>query len=121
MLKIILPWPRRVLWPNGRPHWAAKAEAITAARAAAWEAAILAAWDQGQSSATIDLTRAEIPLEVTFHPSANRRFDKDGAISACKSYFDGLADALGVDDHVFSATPHRGEKVPGGQVVIVIR
>ena len=121
MLKIILPWPPHALWPNAHSLWQARARATLQTHAAAREATILAAWDQGQSSETIDLTRAEIPLEVTFHASTRRRYDKDGAIGACKGYFDGIAEALGVDDHHFSATPHRGEPVPGGQVVIVIR
>lgn len=121
MLTITLPWPPKALWPNAHSIWQARARAMLQTHAAAHEATILAAWDQGQSSETIDLTRAEIPVEVTFHPSINRRYDTDGGISACKGYFDGIAEALGVDDQHFSARPHRGAKVPGGQVVIVIR
>lgn len=121
MLTITLPWPPKPLWPNRKPHWAAKAKAMLETHTTAADATVIAAWDQGQSAETIDLTRDEIPLDVTFHPSANRVYDKDGAISACKGYFDGIAEAMGVDDRHFAATPHRGAKLPGGQVVIVIR
>lgn len=121
MLTVVVPWPPKALWPNRRPFWAAKARALAIAKEQANDAAIVAAWDQGQSAETIDLTRAEIPVTYTFYPPANRRYDLDGALSACKGYQDGLALAMGIDDVKFVPTPRRGERVPGGQVVIEIR
>lgn len=117
MLEVMLPWPPRVLWPNGRPHWASKARAVLAARSCAAEETILAAWAQGQGADTIDLARAEIPVEITFHPPTRAKRDRDNQSAACKSYLDGLADAMGIDDARFVPTPHQGDVRRGGQVV----
>ena len=31
--------------------------------------------------------------------------DKDNALSACKAYFDGIAEAIGVNDNLFDPQP----------------
>lgn len=120
MLEVTLPWPPRVLWPNGRPFWAAKARAVLIARTCAWEETILAAWAQGQGAETIDLTRSEIPIEIVFHPPTRQRRDRDNQSAACKSYLDGLADAMGIDDAKFVPTPRQGDVRRGGQVIFRI-
>lgn len=120
MLTVTLPWPPRVLWSNARPHWAQKARAVLEARELAWEVTLLAAWAQGQSSETIDLTRAEIPVEVIYHQPTRGRRDRDNKQAACKAYFDGIADCLGIDDARFCPTAHQGSVVRGGQVVFRI-
>lgn len=120
MLEIILPWPARPLWPNKRSFWASKARAVLAARTCAWEETLLAAWAQDQSSETIDLSRAEIPVEITFNPPNRIRRDRDNQSAACKAYLDGLADAMGINDTKFVPTPHQGAIVRGGQVIFRI-
>jgi len=57
---------------------------------------------------------------VRFFPPSNRG-DTDGMFSACKSAFDGIADALGVNDRRFSFTIHRCETVKNGAVFIDVR
>jgi crossover junction endodeoxyribonuclease RusA len=120
MLTITLPWPDTVLWPNRRPFWATRARAADAAHEAARDATITSAWDQGQGAETIDLKRAAIPITLIFHPPTRRAHDLDGALSACKGYLDGVAEAMGINDRVFEPTPRRGEVVRGGSVVIQI-
>ncbi len=120
MLEVELPWPPRVLWPNKRSFWASKARAVLQARTCACEETILAAWAQGQGAETIDLARAEIPVEITFHPPNRQRRDRDNQSASCKAYLDGLADAMGIDDAKFVPTPHQGDVRRGGQVVFRI-
>lgn len=44
------------------------------------------------------LDKTGVQIRVTFYPATNRRRDEDNVIGAFKSYRDGIADALGIDD-----------------------
>lgn len=107
-----LPFPAKALWPNGRAHWATKAAAVKKHRA--WAAAAVRA---GGAFAPVD------PFEwsVVIHPKTRNQIDRDNALASLKSYADGIAQALGVDDKTF-ATPALtfGEPVKGGRVVITL-
>jgi crossover junction endodeoxyribonuclease RusA len=98
-----LPFPAKVLWPNGRPaHWAEKARAVKSARKAAWAAALAAG--------------------VKSLPASGRyAIDADNAVSSLKASLDGIADALGVDDRTFD-TPSIsfGEPVKGGLLSLTL-
>lgn len=114
MTSITLPYPHKILWPNGarrnryaiarevkkHRHWAA-----TATRAAKWIA------PEGTPQVTITVH----PKPTGPHP------DKDNVSSSAKSYLDGIADALGVNDRTFE-TPRVvfGERCPGGAFVLSI-
>ena len=97
MHKVTLPWPNAVLSPNARPHWAAKATAAKTARKTAWALTTEAAGRIYKAPAISYLT-------VTFYPPSNRKRDMDNLIASCKSTFDGMADAMGVDDSTFRCT-----------------
>lgn len=43
----------------------------------------------------------DIPINVFFYPPDNRRRDADNLVSSLKAVFDGIADALGVNDARF--------------------
>ncbi len=113
MIVIALPWPHKDLRPNARPHWAEKAKAVKQARA-------LAGWTANE----IGIRRGDpdIPsaLKVTavFCPPSRRRFDDDNMLSSCKSYFDGIADAIGIDDSKWQIAMRREGVVKGGAVRI---
>ena len=85
MIRITLPLPDSILSPNSRGHWGTKYRAVRAHRERArWEIALANGGDLFLAECRIDIT--------AFHKIARRR-DRDNLISACKSYFDGLADA----------------------------
>jgi len=99
ILTIRLPLPPAILSPNARCHWAKKSAAVKKARKAA-KLATLAAITGWEKPA---------PTHYTLHfsfPTALRR-DDDNAAASFKSYRDGIADALGIDDHSLkmSASP----------------
>lgn len=112
---IELPWPPKELSPNAkrRKHWSAYRGKASRYREACY-------W----------LTKAHLSAQgnpcglvirsITFYPPDRRRRDDDGMIGAFKNGRDGVADALGVDDHRFRPAYHFAEPVKEGRVVIVI-
>ena len=112
MTTITLPWPDAKLSPNWRGHWARKAPVTKRARAAAW-----AATKAAGASVAHD---GPIAMRVTFHAPDKRRRDRTNAEAAMKAAFDGIADALGVDDVRFEPTYAWGDPVKGGAVVVTI-
>lgn len=98
---VVLPWPDKRLTPNAkrRKHWRAYQPYIKADRAtgSALTCVALPLW----AKKAIAAVEGKIALTVTFYPPDNRRRDDDGMISAFKHMRDGIADALGVDDHRF--------------------
>jgi len=93
-----LPYPDKLLWPNGRtrsPH--AKARKVKSHKTMAWGLAL-----QQRASFTSSET---IGLHIIVHAKRTGPLpDKDNVVAACKSYQDGIAQALGIDDKHF-ATP----------------
>ena len=119
MITIELPWPEQVLWPNRShgAHWSASAKAIASAREAAH---IMTRMQMPPGHAQrIDYCRAE--LRVTFCAPTARRYDISNSLTALKGNFDGIADALGIDDYFFSPiTLCRGHVFKGGRVIVEI-
>lgn len=108
MITITLPWPDRRLSPNARLHHMALARVKKAARHDAWVEGI-AATSPAQRAAYKHAGRLNVA--VTFTPPNRQRRDLDGCISSCKAMFDGISDALGVDDSRWRMT---FELAPGG-------
>lgn len=109
-----LPFPDKALWPNGRAHWGAKARAVAKHRTWAYIAAVAC----GASKADPE---ARVSLSVTVRPKTRHPIDRDNCVAALKSYIDGFADALGVDDRNFE-TPEIafGEPVKGGLLAVTL-
>lgn len=107
-----LPWPSRDLHPNARVHWARRAKAAKAARRDAVWAAKAAGFGRMEAD-TLSVT-------VTFSPPNNRAHDVDGLLSNVKSYLDGIADVIGVDDRNWSIVPMKVAARPLGNVRIEI-
>lgn len=113
MIAIELPWPPRVLHPNSREHWAAKARATKKAR----EDAGWLAREAGIRTGDPDIP-SELKVTVTFSPPNSRAHDRDNLLANCKAYFDGIADVLGVNDSGWDFETRIGEVVPLGSVLI---
>ena len=94
---IDLPFPHRILWPNGR----------TLNRG--WMATETKKHREWAKLATLEVMPKCFqhngePIPVTLHVYAKPRGplpDRDNCIAAMKSSFDGIADALGVNDRLF--------------------
>ena len=90
---IELPWPSRELFPNARLHWARKANAVKRHRAfARLETCKSGAFAQAQG---------RVFWRLDWWAPDRRHRDEDNLIAACKSYLDGVAEALQVDDFRF--------------------
>lgn len=85
-----LPLPARILSPNARPHYMAKAKAVKSHRRQACAVALAANPNRPMwKSATLHLA-------FTF-PTKHKR-DDDNLVAMCKPYRDGLKDAGIVED-----------------------
>lgn len=116
MISISIPWPSRTLHPNARPHWAAKAKAVKKARNdAAW-----CAREAGIRRGDPDIP--QVPkVTAIFSPPDKRPRDLDSMLASLKAAFDGIADAMGVDDSLWEiGAPRRGDPVKHGLVTIEI-
>jgi crossover junction endodeoxyribonuclease RusA len=110
---IELPFPDKLLWPNGRTR------------------SYLARWQQTKKhrewarlatlAAKIPAPNGRVDWSVTIHPKTGNVIDRDNAHASLKSYADGIAQALGVDDKLFN-TPSLtfGEPIKGGLVRIEV-
>lgn len=111
---IELPFPAKILWPNGRGHHMAKYRQFQAHKKWAWTAGLhagLQRCDIGQ----------KVRWSVTIYPKTRNAIDRDNALASLKAYQDGLAKAMGVDDSCFDTpTLHFAEPVKNGRVVVVI-
>jgi crossover junction endodeoxyribonuclease RusA len=110
---IILPFPPKVLWPNGRTlNHKFKAAAFKKAREqAAWAA----------KAANVRVGDSPIPVHLIVKPKAKGPPpDKDNCVSACKAYLDGIASALGINDRYFAAPTVEISTERTGQFIIHI-
>jgi hypothetical protein len=89
-MTITLPLPHQKLSPNARVHWARKSVITRRHRALAW-------------AATREALGCGLPrfrgYSLAFYYVDARRRDDDNAEASCKAYRDGIAQALGIDDH----------------------
>lgn len=124
-LRVVLPWPSRVLSPNSRTHWAQRSRQAKAYR---WACMVQGKKVVNQEERTLKALREHVAagghlhLFLDFHPPNRARRDDDNVIAAFKSGRDGLADALGIDDEHFRIHPvlRREHPVKRGGVNVVI-
>lgn len=113
---IILPFPHKILWPNGRT------------RNVKWKA------DEFKKHKTwaFNATKAKLPrcfnwngepikLRYVITPKTAHKIDRDNCVAAMKAYQDGIALALKVDDSAFAVPviEFAEPKKPGGVEVIL--
>lgn len=96
-MKITLEWPSPVLSPNFRGHWAKKATAAKKARKHAYKAALMS-MDNNDWLSNND---GVIVFCMSFYPPDKRYRDDDNLIAMMKSYRDGIANALQINDKRF--------------------
>lgn len=108
---IELPFPPSSLSGHNKGHWRDKAPVVAKHRE----------WAKNATLAAQPLVppRGDIRVVATFYPPDNRG-DRVNFPNRMKPYFDGIADALKVNDKRFLPAFHFGEQVPGGKVVIFI-
>ena len=105
-MRIVLPYPPAALWPNKRPHWSAKARATRSYRH--W--AKLAA--NGAQPGKVHLVFCPRPL--------GPKPDLDNCVAAFKAGFDGLADAMGINDRDLRFSFEMGDRCKDGAVIVEI-
>ncbi len=89
---IILPWPPASLSGHNTGHWSAKASVVAKHRKWAMLAVL---------SAKVRVSETgDIPINIRFVPP-DRRGDRTNYPNRIKPVFDGIADALGVNDRRF--------------------
>lgn len=112
-ISITLAWPNKALSPNARGHWTKKAGPTKLARVYATGKALEAIGGAKPKWEGVDLA-------LVFHPPDKRRRDADGMFAMMKASIDGIADALGINDHKFRFTFSVGEPIKGGLVKVTI-
>ena len=112
-ITIRLPHPPRILHPNARPHYMAKAKATKTYRNTAKAAALeVSGGSQLWPAATVKI--------IATYKDARRR-DRDGILSSLKAAFDGLADAWVVmNDADFTYEPVEVRKGTDVGIVLVV-
>jgi hypothetical protein len=108
---IVLPWPPSSLSGHNAGGWRAVAGIVAKHRRWAKEATLAAKPAVPETG--------DIRLIVAFYPP-NRRGDRLNYSNRAKPYFDGIADALKVNDRRFVPSYIYGEMVKGGKIVIAI-
>lgn len=100
-LTVDLPYPHKILWPNGRTL-STRLKAKLTRKHREW--AFTATW------AALGRNKAEFPSgKIPVHVHATRKSsgpypDSDNTVAALKAYLDGIAQKLGINDVLF-ATP----------------
>lgn len=101
-MKMELPYPHKILWPNGRTLNKRYLNAEFQ-KHKAWACAATYSALRGLKYVP-DGNR--IPIRLSVSGKSSGPFpDKDGAASAAKAYLDGIALALGVNDSLFDPQP----------------
>lgn len=109
-MTISLPFPDKILWPNGRGHHMAKHRAFQKHKQWAHSAALAA------GARLFRPAGERVAIRYTVTPKTAHAIDSDNAVAAMKAYQDGIALAVGVDDAAF-AVPEIAfvaPKKPGG-------
>lgn len=114
MIRVDLPFPHKLLWPNGsRGNLFALSREKKKHRR--WAADATLAVTQG---AQVPEAHAPIPVKIVVHAKPRGPLpDRDNCVAAAKALLDGIAERLGVNDRNFAtptvefATPRDGRFV----------
>lgn len=111
MTTITLPWPAASLSGHAKGHWRSKSNPTAKHREWARLATL-------EAKATAPAT-GDIPVHVYFVPP-DRRGDRTNFPNRLKPYFDGIAEALGVNDSRFLPSYAFAEPEKPGRVLVTI-
>jgi hypothetical protein len=117
MITIELPWPPASLSGHNTGHWRRKSHVVAKHREWA-RLATLSAWPASPLAA-VWMHEGDLRVSVTFFPP-DKRGDRTNYPNRCKPYFDGIADALKVNDRRFLPSYHFAEPVSNARVVVSI-
>lgn len=109
---IELPFPPASLSGHNTGHWRAKSDVVAHHR--------LWARQMTKCTGIKAPDTGDILISITFYPP-DRRGDRVNFPNRMKPYFDGIADALCINDSRFLPAYHFAEPVKGGKVVIEIQ
>lgn len=110
-MSIELPWPPASLSGHNKGHWRTKSGIVAEHREWARRATLAANPKIPE--------KGDIRVSATFYPP-NCRGDRVNYPNRLKPYWDGIADALKVNDSRFLPAFHFAEPVKNGRVVITI-
>jgi crossover junction endodeoxyribonuclease RusA len=111
-MELILPYPPSILNPNKKLHWAVKSKATKKYRSDCYYAT------KASKAKLFMSPNGFYEFDVTFHPPDRRMRDRTNMEAAMKAAYDGMADALFINDIRFAPRYFLGEPVKGGKVVI---
>lgn len=100
MIVVQLPFPHKILWPNGgEGNKFAKAREKKKHKQWAYMATLAAL-----GGLKYEPTGNKIPIRLTISSKPKGpECDRDNAVAALKSYLDGIAMAMGINDKAFDA------------------
>jgi len=112
-----LPWSHPALLPNNKEKWSKARQA----KLQRWSAKVLTM--EALNGKKLPKNIFKCVIHTVFYPPTGRggERDEDNCHAALKSAFDGIADALGVNDKIFSHTIEMCDKVEGGVIFITVR
>jgi len=117
-MKITLPWPNKLLWPNGS---AGNRWSVSDAKKAAKNDASWAAIEARQKQGLPDLGDGEIPIRLIVHAKPRGPLpDKDNCVAAVKVQIDAISREIGVNDRRFSAPVVEFATPRNGTIVVVV-
>lgn len=96
-LEIELPWPHRGLSPNSRLQLLAKARLFKAVKNQSY---LITRAALGRRKIRLK-AGSRMNLRMVLTPPILRYRDEDNLIANCKAVFDGISQALGINDHLF--------------------
>ena len=108
---IVLPFPPASLSGHAKGHWRSKSGPTAKHREWARRAT--------QAAAPIVPALGDIRINVRFIPP-DRRGDRTNFANRMKPYFDGIADALGVNDRRFVPSYDFAEPEKPGRVIVTV-
>jgi hypothetical protein len=111
---IVLPFPPSSLSGHAKGHWRAKA--ATTKKHREWACLATLEWLRGDFRSFGD---GDIRVHVRFVPP-DRRGDRTNFVNRLKPYFDGIADALGVNDARFLPSYEFAEPEKPGRVEVSV-
>ena len=110
---ITLSWPMPSLWPNRRAHPMVLHRTRKPRRKAAWAATL--------EAGAKDFEAGPIIVHVTAYPPTAHARDGDNLVAALKADFDGISDAIRVDDRHFRVMPPRfSDPRKPGEIVVTL-
>lgn len=92
MIRVVTPWPPKLLSPNARAHW----RKIAPIKRKFKEDCFYIA----QQCSTPDFGDSNVQVYIICFPTSNR-FDLDNCAASLKFGLDGIAEAWGINDRIF--------------------